>query len=338
MTEKTFSELLAEYTAADSLPKAAFLYRLSDLENDDLELFRATLPDMPVEQRRVLFSHLVAASEINFDLNLTNAVMPGLSDADEEVRESAIEALWYQDDLPLMRQLIQMLEQDQSTSVRAKAAEALGRFVFAGEMEVIDPAMANEVEEVLLRIYHEENTPLEVRRRCLESVAFSGRDEITEIIKEAAKDKRVKIRASVLFAMGRNADLNWAPTLLKALDESEPELRFEAARAVGELELAEAVPRLIELTGEDDHEIKSAAIWSLGEIGGEEAQHALLRLADNEDDEDILFILEDALNMAALSVGDFAAFLLASEEDDDFNIVDLEDLGALPEDETDDVY
>ncbi len=322
--DPSLEALLASLGDPDTPVRAALFYRLSEPLPKDLATFQATLPTMPVESKRLLFSRLADISEVSFELDFTAVAVFALDDDDAEVRQHAVETLWYQDDPPLMRRFIALLESDESEGVRASAATALGRFVLAGEFEEIDQEIAKEAEEILLGTCHAEDTPHEVHRRALESIAFSSRKEVLPLIEQAAGHTNVKMRASALFAMGRNADRRWAPHVLKALDNPEPELRYEATRAVGELTLTEAIPRLIELLNEPDREIREIAIWSLGEIGGEEAQSILFHLADSEDDAYMLEVIEDALNMAALATGDFATFILSSPDEDDF-LFDIDD-------------
>jgi HEAT repeat protein len=322
--DPSLEALLASLNDPDTPVRAALFYRLSEPLPEDLATFQATLPTMPVESKRLLFSRLADISEVSFELDFTAVAVFALDDDDAEVRQYAVETLWYQHDPSLMRRFITLLESDESEGVRAAAATALGRFVLAGEFEEIEQEIAKEAEEVLLGVCHAEDTPNEVHRRALESIAFSSRKEVLPLIEKAAKHTNVKMRASALFAMGRNADRRWAPQVLKALDNPEPELRYEATRAVGELTLTEAIPRLIELLDEPDREIKEIAIWSLGEIGGEEAQRTLLHLANTEDSAYMLEVIEDALNMAALATGDFAAFILSSPDEDDF-FYDIDD-------------
>jgi HEAT repeat protein len=68
------------------------------------------------------------------------------------------------------------------------------------------------------------------------------------------------------------------PTVLKEMDNDDPEMRYEAATAAGELGEAETVPRLLELTVDTDIEVKLAAITALGKIGGQEAKQRLRTL------------------------------------------------------------
>jgi len=63
-----------------------------------------------------------------------------------------------------------------------------------------------------------------------------------------------------------------------------PELRYEAARACGELQLGEAVPELEELIDDSDPEVREAALWALGQIGGSRAREVLEYYCDAEDE------------------------------------------------------
>jgi len=69
------------------------------------------------------------------------------------------------------------------------------------------------------------------------------------------------------------------PQIMEELSSDDPELRFEAARAAGELELRPALPRLVSnwpmrMTAR----IQEMAIWALGEIGGKVANKASHRV------------------------------------------------------------
>jgi HEAT repeat protein len=97
------------------------------------------------------------------------------------------------------------------------------------------------------------------------------------------------MQVSAIFAMGRSADKIWGPQVCAELRSLAPEIRFEAARAAGELELAEAVTDLVELTQDIDPQVGEAAIWSLSQVGGDQARQALVELLEAEDaDEDFI--------------------------------------------------
>ncbi len=105
-----------------------------------------------------------------------------------------------------------------------------------------------------------------------------------EVIAAAYAHEDAEMRASAVSAMGRSADKYWRDMATSELDSSDPRMRFEAARAVGELEVRNAVPRLIELLGDADREVQGAAVAALGQIGGKPARQALVAAAKSEDE------------------------------------------------------
>jgi HEAT repeat protein len=84
--------------------------------------------------------------------------------------------------------------------------------------------------------------------------------------------------------MGFACDLVWLNTVLGEMESEDPEMRFEAAQAAGQLEDERAVPLLIGLTRDSDREVRLAAIAALGAIGGQAAREALMRLRRSGDD------------------------------------------------------
>ena len=112
------------------------------------------------------------------------------------------------------------------------------------------------------------------------------------------------MQISAVFAMGRNYNRKWSQTVQAELDSHNPAMRFEAARACGELSLKEAVGRLIQMIDEEpDSEVQQNAIWSLGQIGGQAARDALETLIDSPD-ETISSLAEEALDELMLLSGD----------------------------------
>lgn len=284
------------------LPAAAY-YRLSALPPDDLAALEEAWPGLPVERRRTLLAQLNVVSEANFEMDFRAVAEMALDDADAEVRRGAIVCLWEVETQSLMHRLMDILTHDPAAEPREAAASALGRFVLLGELEELPEGTTAPVEELLLEICREPSEPLDVRRRALESLAYSGRRETVDLIEDAYDHDVLRMRVSAIFAMGRSADERWADHILRELESYEAEMRYEAAHAAGELVLADAVPGLIELLASDDVELVSAAVWSLGEIGGAEARRGLTELSMLTDDENLLEAIDDALAMASLMEG-----------------------------------
>lgn len=329
--DEPFQNLIDNLRDVDEPLRSALVYRLSNPTAEDLADLQDAWQAVPAQRRQLLLSRMLDLSEVNFEVDFTAVALFALQDEDDAVRRVAVEALWEDHEPSTMRQLVRLLQQDPSAGVREAAALALGRFVLAGELDEFPRALADEVEAALLEIWQEPGEPLDVRRRALESVSYSGREEVPSLIEEALEHQELKMQASALFAMGRSSDERWENHVLSALYHPESELRFEAARAAGELFLSAAVRRLIEMLYEDDREIQQAAIWALGEIGGEQAKRALMDFADDEElDPDLMEAVEDAVNTAALSTGEFVTYVFEMDEDDpealdDFEGFDLTD-------------
>lgn len=261
------------------------LYGLSHLMPEEMALFREAWPEVKVERRRGIIRSLVEIAESHVGTDFSAIFRFCLGDEDEIVRVQAVEGLWEDEDLSLIGHLLHLLENDPSSLVRAAAATSLGRFVLLGELGEIEAAPALKVQDALFRAIQDEHETLEVQRRAVESIAYSGGAEVIDIIEEAYSHEDEKMRVSAVFAMGRNLDPCWNKFLLRELDSPNPEMRYEAACACGEMENPDAVPHLARLVARDpDPEVKEAAIWALGSIGGEEARRILTEISASEDE------------------------------------------------------
>jgi HEAT repeat protein len=150
--------------------------------------------------------------------------------------------------------------------------------------------------------------PLDVRRRALESVGyFTGFDEIQRQIELAYANDDQLLRESALVAMGRSMQTRWLPTIAKELGSPSPALRYEAARASGEMaeEARGLLPKLAPLLNDGDSEVAFAAIWALGQIGGATAKRLLQQLRKSDDNARRQAAI-DALEELALEEGLFA--------------------------------
>lgn len=300
---KSFDDILNELVDLDKPLAAETIYRLSDLAGDDLKALSARWGGIDAERRKTLIERLTEISETNFELDFAAVTRLALTDLNDEVREAAIEATWADESIDMATRLIAMASGDISSGVRAAAVSALGNFILLGELGKLDPMVARRAENIALKLYNDQNEDINVRRRALEAIANCGREGIGEMIEESYKHKDAKMRTSALFAMGRTCDTKWEKTVLHELNSTDPEMRFEAVRSAGELELRKAIPYLAKVLHEEDREILEMAIWSLGEIGGDEARRLLedvMERADDQDDEALAQAVEDALQMANL--------------------------------------
>jgi HEAT repeat protein len=256
-------------------PPRSALFALSNLHSGSLAQLAEAWPALPVERRIDVISQLVEMSEADFEADFSQVFRLCLDDADPRVRTSAIEGLWEVEDVRLIRPLVRALTGDASALVREAAAISLSRFALRAELGQLQPRLADLIWESLWQAVNKAEEDIAVRRRALESLAYFDRPEVSAAIGRAYRDEDSTMRVSAVFAMGRSTDEEWSTQILDELESEFPEMRYEAARACGELQLAGAVPQLSQMTADLDLEVKLAAIWSLGRIGGPEARRVL---------------------------------------------------------------
>ncbi len=254
------------------------LGKLSDLSVDEGKQFETVWAQMETGRKREILSRLEGLTEDNVELNFDRIYRNAIYDIDDDVRREAVEGFWESCDPTLIRPLLRLMQQDRANEVRSAAATALGRFSLLAEQQKISPDNRARISRALLEVIHNQDEPVVLRRRALEAVAPFSLPEVTQVIWEAYRRKEPGIKTSSIYAMGRNCDMLWMPTVLKEMENDDPEIRYEAATAAGELGEAEAVSRLIELTSDEDLEVKLAAIRALGKIGGQEAKQRLKAL------------------------------------------------------------
>jgi HEAT repeat protein len=289
------------------------LHMLSALGREETELLADRWRLIGVARRRQIIRTMVEIAEADFAVDFNGFFRLGLQDEDEEVRTHAIDGLWEDESPTLVDSLLRMLSTDPSIVVRAAAATGLGRFVLLAELEELDEELGCRIVKALREVIEDPHEALEVRRRAVEAISSSGEEGIKEIIQEAYRHPAERMRISATFSMGRSADPDWGPTIITELDSPNPEMRFEAARACGELELKEAVPGLIRLIAGLDREVQQSAIYAMGQIGGREARRAL-QLCCESDDEVIAAAANEALSELEFTGGIFD-MPLREEED-----------------------
>jgi len=325
---KTFKEILIQIATEPKL-QTNLLYNLSRINADAMEVFKEVWPQITDERRRMIMKELLEISEVNFEVDFDPIFLLGMADVDAVVRATAIKCLWEYENPSLITPLIHLLKTDQAAIVREAAATALGNFIYMRELEEIGWNEATLAEEALLETIYTASENIDVRRRAIESIGFSSAQNVSGIIENAYYNDNQKVRISAIFAMGRNADARWIPWVIKELDNENAEIRFEAARACGELEARHAVEKLIHLIDEDeDPEVQQMSIWALGRIGGDTARQALEICVDS-DNEAIALAAQDALD--ELNMFGDALLLYEFEEDEiDEDLIDLydDDLGG----------
>ena len=172
----------------------------------------------------------------------------------------------------------------------------LGEFEDPDEVSVTEPTFHN-IQESLQKLYLDNSTPKEVRRRILEASVRAPEAWHQDAILQAYSSGDKKWMLTAVFAMRwvRGFDSQ----ILEALESANPDIHYEAVNAAGNWELDAAWDHIVELVNDPDtpKRLLLAAIGAAGSIRPAEAGIILVDLADS-DDEDIAEAADEAMMMA----------------------------------------
>jgi HEAT repeat protein len=291
-----FSAVIAALLDESKLFPARYLQRFSDIESVDLKAVLAAWPDVSGQRKQTLLQDLEDLAETDTLVSLDAFARALLTDPLAEVRLRALRILVESDEPRLIQAYRKLLRSDPDMEVRAAAAANLGHFVLLGELEKI-PAEEKQEIEVDLMLALDSSKSQSVRQRALESLGYSGRAEVPALIEAAYQQKVTDWKVSALCAMGRSSDTCWSKQVLSQLHAPDEEVRIEAVRAAGELELEPARGILLDLLAdEEDIEARKELVWALSRIGGQGVRARLEEMLDAETDDEEAEFLEEALD------------------------------------------
>jgi hypothetical protein len=294
--EHDFEEIKQALLNKEAPFPASLLYFFSDISLADLKKLEAVWPQVWTERRRGLLEDMETLAEKDTLLFFDDVAEMCLEDEDPVARATAIRLLWQSEEERLVPKLITLLKEDPQSIVRAAAATALGVFVYLGELEEIDEFIYEDILKALISVHLGSDERL-VRRRALEALGWATHPEVPGFIQHAYETNQEEWLQSALFAMGRSYDNRWTRAVMRMFEHPDADVRYEAVRAAGELELEDARQELFDMLEEgiDDDDIYFAVIWSLSKIGGRGVRQAIeISLEDAEDPEEIR-LLEEAL-------------------------------------------
>jgi HEAT repeat protein len=296
---------------------ARYLHRFSDLEPDELKKLTKAWPQVSPKRKHSLLEDLEDLAEADTLTSFDDLARSLLADADPQVRARAIRLLWECDDPKLIPVYLDILNNDEDVDVRAAAANALGQFVYLGELDKIPVETKHEIEGQLLAAATSAKEKL-IRQRALESLGYSGREEVVPLIEAAYREKDPDWIVSALFAMGRSSDERWKKQVLSQLHSPNEDIRSEAIHSAGELELESTRLVLLDLLeDEEDLEVRRELIWALSKIGGEGVRAKLEELFEIEEDDAEADFIEESLDTLSFTedMGGFSLFDVDPEID-----------------------
>jgi HEAT repeat protein len=297
------------------------LSRFSDIPAADLAALMEIWPQLPARRKQTFLGSLALEYEDNTQYSFKELALGVLGDPDPSVRMLALRLLDDLEEASLLPRFLELLRTDPDADVRAGAATALGQFVQLTELEKLSPELGDQLQSTLIQAARTDSPY--VRRAAIQSLGYSGRQEVDDLIEDALAHHDPQWVASGLMAAGRSANPRWRDDVLSHMRNDDREIRLAAVEAAGELGLAAARPLLFEIVeDEDDDDVFTAIVWSLSQIGGEDVRPFIETLLDQAEDDDTIEFLEEAL-MNLEFTEDMEGFdLLAVDPDDELDLDD----------------
>lgn len=252
----------------------------SDLHRHEVAALRPTWRTLSAERRQEFVQALRTLAEDNSDLDFRQFFLGCLDDPEDRVRAIAVDGLWEDRSSRTLEWLLSLVH-DPAGEVRVAAVLGLSRFAYMAEMEELRPEQARAVCTTLLDVAADPTQPITVRRRAVEALGyFANSPEAQTEVARAYEHADQMMRESALVGMGRSMHPQWFASIRRELRSPSPAMRYEAARAVGELaeDGREMLPALLPLVDDADLEVAQAAIWALGQVGSDQARQTLKRL------------------------------------------------------------
>jgi len=312
--DNVIEELLDEDTTI--LPKN--LTRLSDIGGEEITQFQKIWLSISDWRRQALLEELDQLYQVDTLLSFENILRIALDDPSPQIRFIALRCIQEYDVMDLVPDFIHIVEYDDDEELRALAASTLGKYIFLGELGKLSEDKLDRIERCLFGLLKAEETPL-IRRHALESLGFSSSQDVVGHIKDAFESNKTYWVSSALIAMGRSFDSHWEKNVLSVFDHPSPDIRIEAIKAAGELELSNAKKILIDFLNDDDSEIRMAAILALSKIGGSGLAGIFQNILENTSDEDELEIIENAMEILAFNQSLGFPDLSPSEDKSDYD-------------------
>jgi len=183
---------------------------------------------------------------------------------------------------PALRQAIEQCEREKGRYPLFRKAWAVLALAMMGKTDVLDLINAGEHQAGLV--------PVHARWAALETIALHTYPEsiprLLALLDLYADDADMRNQRSlVLKALRHLADPTALPKLKEVMQESDPKVRADAARAIGAINSPEALAAAMTALDDDDGIVRRAAAWSLLQSASEVDLELILAKLETDDDE-----------------------------------------------------
>ena len=179
------------------------------------------------------------------------ALMDALSDADKEVRETAMHALVRARDPRMFEPLVAALK-DSSPDVREQAVFGLEQL---RDARAVEP---------LMTVMHDSNP--DVRQHAAFALGQLRDKRAVEPLISALKDSNPDVRQQAAFALGQLRDARAVEALVVALKDGNADVREQVAFALGQLRDPRAIDGLTAAMKDSNADVRRQAAFALGQI------------------------------------------------------------------------
>ncbi len=298
---------------------------LSDLRDEKLTRLQAVLNEIPAEKRAEFFRAMEEFGEENVIYNYTQIAFLGVKDAYGDARAASLRILSYEDSGEIGEIMLNAALNDPCEEAQLTAIEVLGEYMNEADMEEPIPVSKKKLYRTLSMLLDSPNKA--VRRAAVVAYAVSGdkrvRDMISGYLAGSDPDELITGLSAIRFSMIED----WNDSLLELLENDNEEVRKNAFRTAGTLELKQALPALYDTIAEFDRvspELLLAAVNAVAEIGDESSLDVLETLGEAavDMDSEIVDTIDDCIDTLNMSLN-----LGISPDDDEWDEDDDDDNG-----------
>lgn len=291
-----FSDILSELRENNRELTYKEIQSFSDLSEENLAQFRQTWNLLSNKRKEMFFELLLVEFMSNTLMDFSEIALIGLNDEDPIIRRGSLKLLMDNRKSYFLDRLISISKQDPDTEVRLDAISTLGYFLM--DTDTAERGK-NKAEKVLKTLESLMESPDKMTRlRVMEALAYVDHPSIIPLVYASLTSDIDAEIASGLRAVQNSLNRRWAANVIENLDHPNPDVQYEAIKAVGELQLKRARNRILRLLAQFDQlddDILDATILTASQLGGNQVKEMIEMIEEIfEDEEDMAELFEEA--------------------------------------------